>query len=365
MVLHHPPPNPPPEGEGAFGRWGLGGEFQDAEQVLEAVVAHEWIALHVEEEVVWGRRGERLEAEVLAERRQDLKRQRIAMPLLHLEPSLLAKPGERHFVDSLDRLVGGAGTEFGDRCDAREIQPAGLIATHAGDEAQMVVLPPAQLAGVDPAADAAVVNRIWIGAPTLPSPRGGGKYNPLELALDAPVVGAVVLQTQVLLTAIAQDQMYLFRLAPLDGRDLFGVDAALEDSRRLCLAGQLGVGNLVAVGAELAGAVDPHQEVGMAPPAAIEESALVDDVDALTHGGQGLVVRFGKSSDGSVREREFHHSAMAGSKRGQMASFMLEATPGQNLEFRVLPLWAIDLTASGGQLLLGEVFALQKARQIG
>src|SRR6266571_8095206 len=48
-----------------------------------------------------------------------------------------------------------------------------------------------------------------------------------------------------------------------------------------------------------------------------------------------------------------------------MASFMLEATPGQYLEFRVLPLRALDLTAGGRELLLREVLALQKARQIG
>ena len=34
-------------------------------------------------------------------------------------------------------------------------------------------------------------------------------------------------------------------------------------------------------------------------------------------------------------------------------------------EFRILPLGALDLTASGGQLLLGEVLAVQTARQIG
>src|SRR6266571_3906969 len=48
-----------------------------------------------------------------------------------------------------------------------------------------------------------------------------------------------------------------------------------------------------------------------------------------------------------------------------MASFMLEATPGQYLEFRVLPLRALDLTAGGRELLLRQVLALQKARQIG
>src|ERR1700694_1772122 len=109
------------------------------------------------------------------------------MPLLHLEPSLLAEADERHFVDSVDCLFDGTGAELGDGLDPREVQPACLIATHAGDEAEMVVPPPAQLADVDPAADTAVVHRIWIGAPTPPSPRGGGAKNPVAMTVVAPV----------------------------------------------------------------------------------------------------------------------------------------------------------------------------------
>src|SRR5205814_2147652 len=112
--------------------------------------------------------------------------------------------------------------------------------------AQMVVLATAGLADVDPSADAAVVDRIWIGciAPTLPSPGGGGKDNLFEPALDAPVVGGVVPQSQLFLAAVAKDQPNLLRLDPLHGGDLLGVDAALEDRRCLRLPGELGVGDL-------------------------------------------------------------------------------------------------------------------------
>ena len=103
----------------------------------------------------------------------------------------------------------------------------------------------------------------------------------------------------------------------------------------------------------------------MAPPAAVEEGALLDDVDTLAHRGDGLGVSLGKASGRAIRERELDDSAMAGSQRGQMASFVLEAATGQDLEFRVLPLRTVDLTASGSQLLLGEVLAFEKACQIG
>src|SRR5207247_937156 len=86
--------------------------------------------------------------------------------------------------------------------------------------------------------------------------------------LHAPVVGGIVLQAQLFLAAVAKDQLDVLRLKPLNGGDLLGVDAALEDSRRLRLPRELGIGNLVAVGAELAGLVDPKQEVGISPRAA-------------------------------------------------------------------------------------------------
>src|SRR5205823_4457957 len=107
------------------------------------------------------------------------------------------------------------------------------------------------------------------------------------------------------------------------------------------------------------------QEVGMTTPAAVEEGALVDDVDTLAHRSDGLGVSLGKAGGRAVREGKFDHSAMACSQGGQMASFVLKASPGQNLEFRIFPLRALDFTTGRRQLLLGEVFALQKARQIG
>src|SRR5207248_10552734 len=98
------------------------------------------------------------------------------------------------------------------------------------------------------------------------------------------------------------------RLDPLNGGDLLSVDAALEDCRRLRLPGELCVGDLIAIGAELARAVDPQQEVGMTPPPTIEEGPLVDDVDALAHGSDRLGVRLAKAGDRTLRERKLDHS---------------------------------------------------------
>src|SRR5207248_6096557 len=120
----------------------------NSEEVFDAVVADERIALHIEEEVVRGWGWECLEPEMLAERWQHLKRKGVAMSLLHLKPSVLAKAGERHFVDSMDRLVDRTGTELGHSLDSGQVQAARLIAAHASDQAEMVVLATSRLADV-------------------------------------------------------------------------------------------------------------------------------------------------------------------------------------------------------------------------
>src|SRR2546430_9745080 len=76
-------------------------------------------------------------------------------------------------------------------------------------------------------------------------------------------------------------------------------------------------------------------------------------------------MRLAKAGDRAIRERELDHSAVTSSELRQVPGFVLKASTGQDLEFRVLPLGTLDLTACGGQLLLGQVLALEKARQIG
>ena len=85
----------------------------------------------------------------------------------------------------------------------------------------MIILPPAQLADVDPSADAAVVDGIGIGLD------GRSQNRLLEPTLDAPVVGAIVLEAELFLGVVAQDESEMLRVDALDGGQLLGVDAAL------------------------------------------------------------------------------------------------------------------------------------------
>src|SRR5260370_33941665 len=106
----------------------------------------------------------------------------------------------------MDWLVSRAGAELGDGLDASEIQPARLVAAHAGNQAEVIVLTATGFADVDPAADAAVIYWIWIGR------HGRREHRLLELALHAPVVGGIVLQAELLLTAVSKDQREAFWL---------------------------------------------------------------------------------------------------------------------------------------------------------
>ena len=72
--------------------------------------------------------------------------------------------------------------------------------------------------------------------------------------------------------------------APLDARDLLGVEAELEDVIRLRRARELRVVDLVGVRPERGGRGDAHEKVRVPRPAGgVEEDGLVDDLGAGAH----------------------------------------------------------------------------------
>ena len=58
--------------------------------------------------------------------------------------------------------------------------------------------------------------------------------------------------------------------------------------RQAAGARQLGVGDLIAPGPQVAGHLDADQEVGVTAPATVEERSLIDDVGTVAHGRLGL-----------------------------------------------------------------------------
>src|SRR5207249_1991341 len=141
-------------------------------------------------------------------------------------------------------------------------------------------------------------------------------------------------------------------------------DAALQDGRRLRLARQLGIGDFVAVVPKLARPFDSDEEVGMATPAAVEERALIDDVGTRLHGGDRLRMRLLQVGDRALGKRELDGLQALRLEPGQMLAFVLQAATAEHVQHRVVTLGPRDLTASGSQLLLRQVLALEKARQI-
>ncbi len=123
----------------------------------------------------------------------------------------------------------------------------------------MVVLLPLRAAACEELAEAAVLDRVRV--------RVGAVLDGREEALaEAAVVGEVVVGPEGLVLAEPVDDVHLLGHAPLDARDLLGVEAELEDVRGPSVARELRVERLVA-------AVGPAlDEVGEPAPAVVAKN---------------------------------------------------------------------------------------------
>ena len=100
------------------------------------------------------------------------------------------------------------------------------------------------------------------------------------------VVGVVVVDPLAVdrSLAAAEGDVDVFGPDALDLLEKVDIGAQLEQRARLRRSGELGVRDLVVVGTEVTWAVDPEQKVSVAPPRAVEEGGLVDDVVAALDG---------------------------------------------------------------------------------
>ena len=103
----------------------------------------------------------------------------------------------------------------------------------------------------------------------------------------------------------------------------------------------------------------------MAAPAAVEEGALIDDVGAAFHGSDRLGVRLLQAGDRALGKRKFDNLQALCPELGQVLALVLKAAAAEHVQHRVVTLGPDDLAACGTELLLGQVLALKKARQIG
>ena len=85
----------------------------------------------------------------------------------------------------------------------------------------------------------------------------------------------------------------------------------------------------------------------MAPPAPVEERALIDDVGSGLHGGDRLRMRLLQVGDRALGKRELDGLQALRPEPGQMLTLVLQAPAAEHVQHRVVTLGPADLTASG------------------
>ena len=195
----------------------------------------------------------------------------------------------------------------------------------------------------------------------------------LERGLDRAVVGHVVGDAAVLdgSGAPTEGDVHQLRLGPLDPGQLLDVGADLEQRRRLDVARQLGVDDLVAPLAEGAGAINAQEEVGQPEPPPVEERGLVDHVVAPPD----RLLRRGSRRTQPLETLRARQVVPAGIDAGdapalcfercQIAGLVLEAALGDQVDLRIEPDRPVDQTGHRRELQADQVLARQIADQIG
>ena len=181
----------------------------------------------------------------------------------------------------------------------------------------------------------------------------------LELARHEPVVGSVVghAEGDRLALHAAEGQVHLPGLASLQLPHHVGVEAELQDGRRRRVTGELGIPDLIAPPAEVAGLLHPPQEVRVAEATPVEEHRLVDDVGAGAYRRQSLVA----PADAALLvgqilvPLDLDDREPVAVKGLQEALLVLHAPPGDAVQDRVGANGSRELAPRGRALEVSEV----------
>ncbi len=106
-----------------------------------------------------------------------------------------------------------------------------------------------------------------------------------ETVTDASEVRGEIIDTEAVALAVAEHHVHRPRCRALHARDVFAVEAQLQQEVRLGVARELGVFDLVVPWPAAAGQrlVDAAQEIRVPDPRPVEERRLVDDLRACRH----------------------------------------------------------------------------------
>ena len=208
---------------------------------------------------------------------QPLVQRHVGVAAEHLQPGLLAQPGERRRGDPGHRDAPPARRRARRRAHARLLELDRLRARDPGDEREVVVLAAAVAAARPPVAVGAVLDGIRVRRRRA---LAVGLQRAEEAALHAVGVGLEVARAERARLVRAEHHVHALGREPCACADHRRVEQQLEDHVRLRVRRELGVGRLVGVGPELGRHADLEQEVRRAAPVAGREGGLVDHVGA-------------------------------------------------------------------------------------
>lgn len=226
-----------------------------------------------------------------------------------------------------------------------------LVPADLRHECEVVVSSALLVAAAPPSTDPAMVHGVRVGV-RIPGDRL------IEETSHHAVVGGVVRELIALNYSIAQDQMEIPGIQPLDPGHLVRVVAQLQNRRSLWAAGEFGVEHLVAEVAEVAWTWDLPEKVRVAAPMTVKEHRLVDEVGSISHRLLGLSRAINQRFRGSVRwgiNRDDGETCAFQTLFELL--FMLQALLSEEINQRVVPNGSRHEPSRGSFLKLSQVFA--------
>ncbi len=247
--------------------------------------------------------------------------------------------------------------EARERCDFPIAKLSCLKLRNARDERKMVVLAAARVAYRPPLTDIAVLDGLGIGGKLLF--RGD---NPFKARFHEAVIREEVVQAKGLGLELSSrcDDVHALRQNALYLRQELRIHAQLEDRSAPCLTCELRVDDFVGPVAQITRFVHLEQDVRPAVPAAIFQVGLRDNRGTSPYRIQR-----------PLEPRVVVEAVLVGKKFvalpfqiSEICGFMPEPALDENIDGRIVPIGALELTTCGKKIEKRQMPACQVLRQV-
>ncbi len=351
--------------------------LDDAEEVLQAVLAGPGVALDVEEQVAGRRCREGGEAPRRHRRRrrigrarghralgsdglgrQQLVADRAVGALGELEARLVPEPVDEVEPHAVDLAAVGARRQEGAGGDTGAGQLGHRIGADPGDEAQVVLGAPRLVARRQPGAHLAVADGHGIARHERAVDRR------LEALPHHAVIGDDVVGPVAVVLTVTGDHDELARPRALQPGHLLGIAAQLHERCRLGAPRELRVRHVVGPRPEARGSGHLEEEVGVAAPAPVEERGLEHHVDARLHEPQRLRLGRHQRLGRGARRRHLADGETGGPEALELVALVLVTTTSEDLELRVVAIRSLELAGEQAPLALRRVLASEVGDEV-